>query len=1250
LLSVMVMEDENNREMVAKIYEDYYGTMLNAAKSVLRDHALAEDAVSETMLKIIRHFDKISEIPCYKLRSYIVIIVRNTALNMLKKRKNQREVTYEFLEDMPDGELSVLDSIIGDEGCELILQTIDSLSEKLSDVLHLYVYGYSHKEISELLSVSYDTVKTRLSRARQALKKVLDERNGYLSWAKAKTGGIPMRLELLVKTLFRTPLKTLITFLLIAAASFAVFSRSLDYAVTRREMARATGFYRGVAAIDNGVPNTSLRYGSMMPNRNKNDPRPLNHPPADLTIKQMTAFSSLSGVSHTDARYMTAGVIDDLSRIVNYGVYKSRYIYEDRFIVVGKYLGYETDDTQGGSVQNRLLLTDCISFTNNVLLTQDSNLRLTALAKDGKSSDMNSNMVSYYAIEENPFGQSFVDNLIVGGKYVFIGRTHPNRLEENPEIKLWLGDQDTLDYLPSFFSLTGKSDNYLETEEFAKLREIIDITNQDLKTFDIVYTSDMLAIPRFNEGAMVVQEGRALLDTDTDACVINHSLMEYGGLKIGDIITVELCDKLLPQHQGMGAVAVIPERYGKPVKTAELEIVGAYTDTDSQHIRYNEEWWSYSPNTLFVPATLLPVAVPDGYGIKPGEFSVVIDDPFMMRAFLDEAKPLAKKLGLSLRFSDGGWLKAEGNIELSQTMSLITTVAYIAAAAAALLLTAYLFIARQKKTFAIMRALGTPKAKARNSLIIPFAILTAAALPIGAAAGIIYASGTITDSLTKLTQAVTDSGYVPDTSLPLPAIIACLFGEAGFLAAFSALFMMKLSKTPPLALLVGDGGQPWRRGARKNKSVITDGGTEPAPAFDYARLSGLCLPERGKYSAVKHVAAYILKHMRRAKIKTVIAIILAIMLSAACGLLAVTRLSYQELFDGIVVIGTINNYPSSAVVEASKSVLMNDFYYSGGYVAIANGLPDGVGYRLGVTNDIERYLKGAFEAEYSIEYADGYDASFFQTNEAAILMGGRMAEYMNLKPGEIVRDPETGQPRKPDEPVKPGDVATILSLDRMSIIRGLTDNDEEFYAKIAEASQEVFVAGIVHTENVLLGNAMFAPLSEAVERASLQDAYPCPIEMAEFTLADKENPHVLNEYLDGLAKTYEIKYTGNPTYNMDTTELENVKRMRDMLTMLFPVAVAAAVCMGMAAKSLIVMNSTKEAAVLRILGTTKRRARCMIVFEQIALSLLGIIITEAGLAIYNAAGCSRGALKRCCSVLGCISRAALWRRLLRPRL
>lgn len=85
------------------------------------------------------------------------------------------------------------------------------------------------------------------------------------------------------------------------------------------------------------------------------------------------------------------------------------------------------------------------------------------------------------------------------------------------------------------------------------------------------------------------------------------------------------------------------------------------------------------------------------------------------------------------------------------------------------------------------------------------------------------------------------------------------------------------------------------------------------------------------------------------------------------------------------------------------------------------------------------------------------------------------------------------------------------------------------------------------------------------------------------------------------------------SYNLDTAELDNIKRVRDMLVLLFPIAVVVAALIGLVAYGLIVVQSAKEAAILRILGTTKLRVRCMLSFEQISLVVLGLLLAALGL-------------------------------------
>lgn len=171
---ISMLDTDEDKDKLTKIYEKYYGTMLSVAKSILFDTALAEDSVSESIIAILKNLDKITDVSSHKTRAYIVIIVRNCSINLLNKQKRYREEVADVF-DLPDSKNPpILDELTIKESCNRITYLIKTLSKPLSDVLYLsVVMGHSHKETSELLNISTDAARQRLSRAKALLREML---------------------------------------------------------------------------------------------------------------------------------------------------------------------------------------------------------------------------------------------------------------------------------------------------------------------------------------------------------------------------------------------------------------------------------------------------------------------------------------------------------------------------------------------------------------------------------------------------------------------------------------------------------------------------------------------------------------------------------------------------------------------------------------------------------------------------------------------------------------------------------------------------------------------------------------------------------------------------------------------------------------------------------------------------------------------------------------------------------------------
>jgi hypothetical protein len=77
-----------------------------------------------------------------------------------------------------------------------------------------------------------------------------------------------------------------------------------------------------------------------------------------------------------------------------------------------------------------------------------------------------------------------------------------------------------------------------------------------------------------------------------------------------------------------------------------------------------------------------------------------------------------------------------------------------------------------------------------------------------------------------------------------------------------------------------------------------------------------------------------------------------------------------------------------------------------------------------------------------------------------------------------------------------------------------------------------------------------------------------------------------------------------------------------LLGLLYPVAIAVSIAIGFGLVLLLMLQNAKNAAIMRVLGSTKRRTRAVLCTEQLIVCLLGIII---GLAAVTILGWSIGA-------------------------
>ncbi len=152
-----------NRSAFKALYEATSPRFFGAARKLLKDHGLAQDAVQEGFLKIwhnAQRFDPKKGSPM----AWMGIIIRRAALDRMRSIRHHDtldgiEVEAPHFEPSDPKVNKCLEGLPETQGRALILS---------------YVYGYTHEEIANSMEKPVGTIKSWVRRAGIALKECLE--------------------------------------------------------------------------------------------------------------------------------------------------------------------------------------------------------------------------------------------------------------------------------------------------------------------------------------------------------------------------------------------------------------------------------------------------------------------------------------------------------------------------------------------------------------------------------------------------------------------------------------------------------------------------------------------------------------------------------------------------------------------------------------------------------------------------------------------------------------------------------------------------------------------------------------------------------------------------------------------------------------------------------------------------------------------------------------------------------------------
>ncbi len=798
-----------------------------------------------------------------------------------------------------------------------------------------------------------------------------------------------------------------------------------------------------------------------------------------------------------------------------------------------------------------------------------------------------------------------------------------------------------------FYEVSGEAED--SKPELAELFDYAEYLNHNQSMMNVNGTKNMSRMPEFQEASKkyYMVEGRILTEED-DAeerrvCVIHEKFAKLRGLQLGDTLSVKL-----EKEQGMEHWAGYTlwenweewkEKIGGNGIEAKLEIVGIYNDLYYPYL-------SMYGTRMFVPASCLS----PGYGRDllesggEGSYSFVLQNPDDQERFLEEYGKRLEEAGYQIIFVENNaenFLKTAG--ELKRSM-LFGTVLFGIVLAVLLVAACSLYLSQRKKEYAIARALGLPAGRAVLGMSLSFGWVLLPGILLGGVLGwqkMLRDAGTVLASLTGVASTeISPEEVLEEEAAAVSTIAGQTVGEpevslsigwfflivAAILLASVLLFLfysLVLARKPVLSLLQGttrarqgtgrraalENGEEEQ--AREKEQKTQDLGLDRGVPFQTAANR---LPVRRNILAAR--TRYLKRHILRTRAKSLLLVGMGIGLVLLVGWMRETMSSYQKeieiLYQNTMVEGEIKKIDSSVslngregggfippeiVAKLTETGLFSEIYVEESAWATDAWLTDETGRPqeaekpalvdiplIGIY-DWESFLEKT-GSQLEVQFYQGYNGSHFTRERekkdkgaCEVLIPEGYMQMLGLHAGD--------------------GVLLCHQLSNETVSKGV-------YYRIV-GSYQVTMGG-TGTEMNNLG-AAFIMQGTALQELVGEDYY---YQKAQFVFDSKQNRKLLEreEELKNIVSG-EQGYSFLRLFIWDEElhkVVEPLERTVSLFGILYPVAVVVSLAIGVGFQILLLLHRWKEAATMRVLGSSVRSVGLQLGAEQLLVCLAGVLL------------------------------------------
>lgn len=173
-------EEPDDREFLTEMFDRFHRLMFSTAGKFSNDSFEKEDIVQESLVRLIAKVDTLRTLEPKALASYIVVTVKHTAINRLRKAANAEKLLHDIYDgdndDIAQEYTSMDERIIISDDIGKLTVIWPRLTEAERFLLEgKYICNYTDEELAATLGCRESSIRMKLTRARRHALSLLTE-------------------------------------------------------------------------------------------------------------------------------------------------------------------------------------------------------------------------------------------------------------------------------------------------------------------------------------------------------------------------------------------------------------------------------------------------------------------------------------------------------------------------------------------------------------------------------------------------------------------------------------------------------------------------------------------------------------------------------------------------------------------------------------------------------------------------------------------------------------------------------------------------------------------------------------------------------------------------------------------------------------------------------------------------------------------------------------------------------------------